>query len=129
MRIARLDHLVLTVRDIDATCAFYEKVLGMAVVTFGEGRKALAFGQQKFNLHQAGREFEPKAERPTPGSADLCLIADGTLDDVTDHLNKCAVPILEGPVKRTGALGPIRSVYFRDPDMNLIEVSTYDLPA
>ncbi|HEX5639288.1 MAG TPA: VOC family protein [Burkholderiaceae bacterium] len=125
MRIERLDHLVLTVRDIAATCAFYEKVLGMAVVTFGEGRKALAFGRHKFNLHEAGREFEPKADRPTPGSADLCLIAEGNLDGVIAHLKACAVPILEGPVKRTGALGPIRSVYFRDPDLNLIEVSTY----
>jgi catechol 2,3-dioxygenase-like lactoylglutathione lyase family enzyme len=97
----------------------------MEVVTFGAGRKALAFGQQKFNLHEAGREFEPKAERPTPGSADLCLIADGSLNEVTDHLRACGVPILEGPVQRTGALGPITSVYFRDPDQNLIEVSTY----
>lgn len=125
MRIERLDHLVLTVRDIAATCAFYTRVLGMEVVTFGEGRKALAFGQHKFNLHEAGREFEPKADKPTPGSADLCLIAQDPLDDVIAHLNACAVPILEGPVKRTGALGPILSVYFRDPDMNLIEVSTY----
>jgi len=125
MRIERLDHLVLTVRDIAATCDFYATVLGMEVVTFGAGRKALAFGQQKFNLHEAGREFEPKADRPTPGSADLCLIADGSLNEVIDHLRTCGVPILEGPVKRTGALGPITSVYFRDPDQNLIEVSTY----
>jgi catechol 2,3-dioxygenase-like lactoylglutathione lyase family enzyme len=125
MRIERLDHLVLTVRDIAATCAFYERVLGMQVVTFGEGRKALAFGQHKFNLHEAGREFEPKADRPTPGSIDLCLIAQGNLDGVIAHLKACGVPILEGPVKRTGALGPILSVYFRDPDRNLIEVSTY----
>jgi len=125
MRIERLDHLVLTVRDIAATCEFYTRVLGMEVVTFGEGRKALAFGQHKFNLHEAGREFEPKADKPTPGSADLCLIAQGDLDAVIAHLAACAVPILEGPVKRTGALGPIRSVYFRDPDRNLIEVSTY----
>jgi catechol 2,3-dioxygenase-like lactoylglutathione lyase family enzyme len=125
MRIERLDHLVLTVRDVAATCDFYSTVLGMEVVTFGAGRKALAFGQQKFNLHEAGREFEPKADRPTPGSADLCLIADGSLNEVTDHLRTCGVPILEGPVQRTGALGPITSVYFRDPDQNLIEVSTY----
>jgi catechol 2,3-dioxygenase-like lactoylglutathione lyase family enzyme len=98
----------------------------MQVVTFGAGRKALAFGRQKFNLHEAGREFEPKADRPTPGSADLCLIADGALADVIDHLRACDVPILEGPVQRTGALGPITSVYFRDPDHNLIEVSTYN---
>jgi catechol 2,3-dioxygenase-like lactoylglutathione lyase family enzyme len=125
MRIERLDHLVLTVRDIAATCDFYSTVLGMQVATFGAGRKALAFGQQKFNLHEAGREFEPKADRPTPGSADLCLIADGSLNEVIDHLRACGVPILEGPVQRTGALGPIASVYFRDPDQNLIEVSTY----
>src|SRR5512137_1015483 len=125
MKIERLDHLVLTVRDIAATCAFYTKVLGMEVVTFGEGRKALAFGQHKFNLHEAGREFEPKADKPTPGAIDLCLIARGNLDDVIAHLKACGVPILEGPVKRTGALGPILSVYFRDPDLNLIEVSTY----
>jgi catechol 2,3-dioxygenase-like lactoylglutathione lyase family enzyme len=125
MRIERLDHLVLTVRDIVATCAFYQRVLGMEVVTFGEGRKALAFGQHKFNLHEAGREFEPKADKPTPGAIDLCLIAQGTLDDVIAHLKACGVPILEGPVKRTGARGPILSVYFRDPDLNLIEVSTY----
>lgn len=125
MRIERLDHMVLTVRDIAATCEFYARVLGMEVVTFGEGRRALAFGQQKFNLHEAGREFEPKADRPTPGSADLCLITQGPLDAVIAHLAACDVPILEGPVRRTGALGPIMSVYFRDPDANLIEVSNY----
>lgn len=125
MKIERLDHLVLTVRDLAATCDFYTEVLGMEVVTFAGGRKALSFGQQKFNLHEAGKEFEPKADRPTPGSADLCLIAQGTLAGVIDHLQACGVPILEGPVKRTGALGPITSVYFRDPDQNLIEVSTY----
>lgn len=125
MRIERLDHLVLTVRDIAATCEFYARVLGMEVVTFGEGRRALAFGQQKFNLHEAGREFEPKADRPTPGSADLCLITQEPLDAVIAHLAACDVPILEGPVRRTGALGPITSVYFRDPDANLIEVSNY----
>lgn len=126
MRIERIDHLVLTVRDVAATCEFYTRVLGMTAVSFGEGRKALAFGPHKFNLHEAGREFEPKAHRPTPGSADLCLIAAGPLDQVIAHLEACGVPILEGPVPRTGALGPIRSVYFRDPDLNLIEVSTYD---
>jgi len=125
MRIDRLDHLVLTVRDVDATCAFYARVLGMDVVTFGQGRRALAFGRQKINLHPAGREFEPKAARPTPGSADLCLIAAAPLDEVIAHLSACGVAIEEGPVARTGATGPIRSVYFRDPDGNLIEVSTY----
>jgi catechol 2,3-dioxygenase-like lactoylglutathione lyase family enzyme len=126
MRIDRLDHLVLTVRDVEATCAFYADVLGMSAVTFAGGRKALSFGHQKFNLHQHGREFEPKAERPTPGSADLCLIAETPLAEVIEHLKARGVPILEGPVSRTGATGPILSVYFRDPDMNLIEVSNYD---
>ena len=125
MKIDRIDHLVLTVRSIDATCEFYSRVLGMEVVTFGAGRKALAFGAQKLNLHEAGREFEPKAARPTPGSADLCLIAAVPLPDVIAHLQRCNVPILEGPVARTGATGPIQSVYFRDPDQNLIEVASY----
>ena len=128
MEIDRIDHVVMTVRDIDATCAFYARVLGMRIVTFAGGRKALAFGRQKINLHLAGREFEPKAAHPTPGSVDLCLIANGTLDDVVAHLRACDVAIVEGPVAKTGAVGPIRSVYFRDPDANLIEVSTYDAP-
>ena len=125
MRVDRLDHLVLTVRDLAATCDFYSRVLGMRVVTFGEGRKALAFGAQKINLHEAGREFEPKAEHPTPGSADLCLIAAVPLTEVITHLQASRVPILEGPVARTEAQRAIRSVYFRDPDLNLIEISTY----
>ncbi len=126
--IDRVDHFVLTVRDVDATCEFYARVLGMRVVTFGEGRKALAFGAQKVNLHQAGREFEPKASHPTPGSADFCLIAAVPLPDVVAHLARCGVPILEGPVARTGATGPLQSVYFRDPDLNLVEVSVYAAP-
>jgi catechol 2,3-dioxygenase-like lactoylglutathione lyase family enzyme len=126
MNIDRIDHVVMTVRDIDATCDFYSRVLAMRVVTFAGGRKALAFGRQKINLHLAGREFEPKAAHPTPGSVDLCLIATGTLADVEAHLRACGVPIIEGPVAKTGAIGPIRSVYFRDPDANLIEVSTYE---
>ena len=125
MRVDRLDHLVLTVADIDATVEFYTRVLGMKAVTFGAGRTALAFGRSKVNLHQAGHEFEPKAHRPTPGSADLCLIAVGPLEQVIEELTAHRVPIEEGPVERTGATGPIRSVYFRDPDRNLIEVSTY----
>jgi catechol 2,3-dioxygenase-like lactoylglutathione lyase family enzyme len=127
MNIDRIDHVVMTVRDIDATCAFYTQVLDMRVVTFAEGRKALAFGRQKINLHQAGREFEPKAAHPTPGSVDLCLVTTATLDQVAERLAACGVPILQGPVDKTGATGPIRSVYFRDPDDNLIEVSTYDV--
>ena len=126
MNIDRIDHVVMTVRDIVATCNFYTRALGMRVVTFGGGRKALAFGAQKINLHVAGREFEPKAAHPTPGSIDLCLITTGTLDAVVTHLGTCGVPIIEGPIVKTGAMGSIRSVYFRDPDANLIEVSTYD---
>ncbi|OCJ17413.1 glyoxalase [Rhizobium sp. AC44/96] len=121
--IDRLDHLVLTVADIDATCAFYARVLGMTIETFGEGRKALRFGNQKINLHQAGREFEPKARQPMPGSTDLCFIASTLLEQVVVHLQAEGVVIEEGPVRRTGANGPIRSVYLRDPDGNLIEVS------
>jgi catechol 2,3-dioxygenase-like lactoylglutathione lyase family enzyme len=123
MHIDSLDHLVLTVADIEASCAFYQRVLGMKVVTFGAGRKALAFGTQKINLHQAGREFEPKAEHPTPGSADLCFLTSLPLAQVQAHLGACGVTVTEGPVQRTGAQGPILSVYFRDPDRNLIEVS------
>lgn len=124
MQIDHLDHLVLTVADIETTVDFYTRVLGMQAVTFGEGRKALVFGQQKINLHQAGREFEPKAERPTPGSADLCFIVATPLAEVVAHLQAQGVAIVEGPVQRTGATGPIRSVYVRDPDFNLIELST-----
>ena len=123
MQLERLDHLVLTVADIDATIAFYERVLGMRAQTFGAGRRALAFGRQRINLHQAGREFEPKARRPTPGSADLCFLSAVPLDAVIAHLQACDVAIEEGPVPRTGAVGPIDSVYFRDPDGNLLEVS------
>ena len=126
MNIDRIDHVVMTVRDVDATCDFDARVLGMRVVTFAEGRKALAFGKQKINLHLAGREFEPKAAHPTPGSVDLCLITTGTLDDAIAQLALCGVPVLEGPVAKTGATGPLRSIYFRDPDANLIEVSTYE---
>ena len=125
MKIDRLDHLVLTVADIERTCAFYAGVLGMEVVTFGAGRKALLFGRQKINLHEVGREFEPKALRPTAGSGDLCFIADGNLEAVVTHLGACGVAIEEGPVDRTGATGPIRSVYIRDPDRNLIEIAVY----
>ena len=123
MRVERLDHLVLTVADIDASCAFYQRVLGMQVVTFGQGRKALAFGQQKINLHRHGAEFEPKALRPTPGSADLCLLVSTPLMEVMAHLQRCDVAIEEGPVPRTGATGALMSVYIRDPDRNLIELA------
>jgi catechol 2,3-dioxygenase-like lactoylglutathione lyase family enzyme len=125
MRIDRLDHLVLTVADVEATCAFYRDVLGMTVVTFGAGRRALAFGRQKINLHETGREIDPKAQRPTPGSADLCLVAATALETVIAELVAHGVAIVEGPVPRTGATGPIRSVYIRDPDANLVEIATY----
>lgn len=125
--IDRLDHFVLTVADIEATCAFYARVLGMEVRTFGlEGRKALHFGRQKINLHQKGREFEPRAANPVPGSADLCLIAAAPLESIVAYLAACDVPIEVGPVAKTGATGPIRSVYIRDPDRNLIEISSYE---
>jgi catechol 2,3-dioxygenase-like lactoylglutathione lyase family enzyme len=123
MQVEILDHLVLTVRDLDAALEFYASVLGMRVVTFGENRKALAFGTQKINLHLARRELEPKAAVPTPGSADLCFLTVEPLENVVDHLRSLGVPVIEGPVRRTGATGPIRSLYFRDPDGNLIEIA------
>jgi catechol 2,3-dioxygenase-like lactoylglutathione lyase family enzyme len=129
VRIDRIDHLVLTVADLDQTMNFYVRVLGMEPVTFGAGRRALRFGRHKLNLHQAGRELEPKARRPTPGSADLCLVTTTPLDRVLGHLRAHGVPVEEGPVPRTGATGPITSVYLRDPDGNLVEVSTYDAEA
>ena len=121
--IERLDHLVLTVADIARTVDFYRRVLGMQHQVFGQGRSALVFGQQKFNLHQQGQEFEPKALRPTPGAIDLCLITDWSIAAVLEHLTQQGVAVEQGPVARTGAVGPIQSVYFRDPDGNLIEVS------
>ena len=123
LTLASLDHLVLTVADLDATIAFYTRVLGMEVVTFGSGRKALAFGAQKINLHCAGAEFKPHAAAPTRGSADLCFLTDVPLAAAAEHIRSCGVTIEEGPVPRTGATGPILSVYLRDPDGNLIEVS------
>jgi catechol 2,3-dioxygenase-like lactoylglutathione lyase family enzyme len=126
MNINRLDHLVLTVNDIEATCSFYKRTLGMEVVVFGGGRKALSFGAQKINLHQKGKEYEPKALKPTPGSGDLCFITSVPISEVIAHLNSCGIEIIEGPTRRTGATGPIISVYFRDPDLNLIEVSNYE---
>jgi len=126
MTIDRLDHLVLTVHDLDATLDFYTRVLGMDAITFGGGRKALRFGRQKINLHEVSRTFEPKAARLTPGSADLCLITATPLAAVHEHLRAHDVDVIEGPVGRTGAEGPITSVYVRDPDDNLIEIATYD---
>ena len=123
MRLRTLDHVVLTVTDIDATLSFYERALGMRRVSFGGGRFALAFGDQKLNLHQAGNEFEPKAAWPTPGSADLCFLIDGSIDAAADELRALGVLTETGPVERTGTRGPIRSIYVRDPDGNLVEVA------
>ncbi|MEO8038790.1 MAG: VOC family protein [Betaproteobacteria bacterium] len=123
IHIDRIDHVVLTVRSIAATTDFYRRTLGMSVVKFAGGRVALGFGQQKFNLHEAGHEFEPKADRPAPGSADFCLVTATPIADVIAHLKREEVEILEGPVDRTGAIGRLLSVYFRDPDLNLVEVA------
>lgn len=123
--IDHLDHLVLTTRDEAACVHFYCTVLGMRLETFGAGRKAFVFGAQKINLHIAGKEFEPKAQHPTPGALDLCFIASLPLDRAMAKLAEHGIPIESGPVQRTGAQGPIRSIYVRDPDLNLIEISEY----
>jgi len=125
MDIKNLDHLVLTVANLESTCKFYSLALGMEIIEFGENRKALKFGNQKINLHQHGREFEPKAFKPMPGTADLCFITDFPLREVMQELKEKCIEIEEGPVERTGANGKIVSIYLRDPDMNLIEVSNY----
>lgn len=125
MQVDRIDHLVLTVRDIDASVSFYQSVMGMKKIVFGQGRVALSFGKQKINLHQLGSEFEPKASNVMSGSADLCFIISTSIDSAIEHLNNCGVTVIEGPVSRTGANGEIQSVYFRDLDGNLIEVSNY----
>lgn len=125
MIIDRIDHLVLTVSDISTTIRFYEEVLGFSAVTFKQNRKALIFGAQKINLHQQEMEFEPKASRPTPGSADLCFITSTSINDVVSEILQAGIPIVEGPVERTGATGEIMSIYIRDPDGNLIEISQY----
>lgn len=125
MKIDGFDHVVLTVRDIEASCEFYAKALGMKIVTFGENRKALSFGSQKINLQQLGRESALRADKPMPGSADVCFITSLSLSDVIAHLNSCGVELIAGPVERNGARGLMMSLYFRDPDKNLIEVSNY----
>lgn len=124
--IDRLDHVVFTVASIDRTLDFYRRVLGMEPVTFAGGRRGLAFGPQKINLHEVGKEFSPRAHRALAGTADLCLISAVPLDQVVAHLHAEGIAIEQGPVPKSGATGPITSVYFRDPDLNLIEVSTYD---
>jgi catechol 2,3-dioxygenase-like lactoylglutathione lyase family enzyme len=126
MKIDSIDHIVFTVKDINATCAFYAKVLRMEVITFSENRKALSFGSQKINLQQLGRESTLIAQRPTPGSADVCFITSLALSDVIAHLKSSGVNLVAGPVERSGARGKMMSIYFRDPDMNLIEVANYN---
>ena len=126
MKIDRIDHIVITAFDVERTIDFYSRVLGMEPITFAGGRRGLAFGRQKINLHQSGREYEPKALKPTPGSMDLCFVTEAPLADVIAGLKAHGVAIADGPVPKTGALGPMTSVYFRDPDGNLIEVSNYE---
>ena len=123
--IDRIDHFVITVADLEATLSFYESVLGFRRVTEPGRPTALAFGSQKINVHEAAHPFEPKALRPTPGAADFCLVAAAPLADIVDHLRAHGVAIELGPVERTGARGPMTSVYFRDPDGNLIEIGKY----
>lgn len=118
-----LDHLVLTVRDIDAAIGFYEGVLGMRATTFGDGRRALHFGEQKLNLHEAGNEFAPAAAHPAPGTADLCFITRTPVEGVVRVLESHGIEVEQGPVERAGATGQLLSVYLRDPDGNLIEVA------
>jgi catechol 2,3-dioxygenase-like lactoylglutathione lyase family enzyme len=126
--IDHLDHLVLTTTNREACVDFYTRVLGMKLETFGAGRLAFRFNSQKINIHERGREFEPKAHLPVPGALDLCFVASCPLDAVIARLNACRWPIVEGPVERTGAVEKLRSVYVRDPDLNLIEISE-PLPA
>ena len=124
--IDRLDHLVLTIADLATTCEFYARVLGMEKVVFGvDNRVALSFGHQKINLHPTGNEYEPRATTALPGTGDVCLITETPISDVVLHLENCGIKIILGPVPKTGAIGAITSVYFRDPDGNLIEVSNY----
>jgi len=123
MKMDSLDHIVLTVSSIEETCVFYASVLGMEIITFGDNRKALTFGSQKINLHKFGSEFEPKAQHAATGSGDLCFLTSVPLPELIAHLESNGVNIIEGPTQRTGATGPILSVYFRDPDRNLIEVA------
>ena len=123
MKVKELDPFVLTANDIEDSIQFYTTVLGMELVSFEDGRNSLIFGKQKINLHQAGKEILPHAKHPLPGSADLCFVTDTSMEQILEHLNTCGITILEGPVKRIGATGPLQSIYIRDPDGNLIEIS------
>lgn len=127
--ITHLDHLVLTTVNLEKCLDFYSRVLKMQVITFGDHRYALQFGEQKINIHQYGKEFEPKAHLPVPGALDLCFITNEPLDRVVAHIKSEGIVILEGPINRTGAIGPISSIYLRDPDLNLIEISQYISPS
>ena len=124
--IDHIDHIVLTTRDREGCIRFYTEILGMRLESFGENRLALKFGSQKINLHEWGLEFTPRAHVAAPGTLDLCFISSIPLESVMARLKEAHVPILEGPVAKTGALGPIRSVYVRDPDLNLVEISVYN---
>tara|TARA_Y100000034_G_scaffold119845_1_gene162038 strand:+ start:428 stop:802 length:375 start_codon:yes stop_codon:yes gene_type:complete len=121
----RIDHIVLTVDDIQETIDFYTHIFKMEAITFGDNRRALRFGEQKINLHQRGKEFLPCASRPTPGSIDICFISDESIDIFEERIKMMGLEIEEGPVKRSGAVGEILSIYFRDPSGNLIEISNY----
>ncbi|EAO0677886.1 VOC family protein [Salmonella enterica] len=126
--ISHLDHLVLTSRNVSACIDFYTRILGMKAITFGGDRQALIFGNQKINIHEYGKELEPKAHQPQPGALDLCFVVNESVADIMTHLHAHNVYILEGPVRRTGAIGVIISVYIRDPDLNLIELAVYEQP-
>lgn len=123
MQINKLDHLVVTATDIEQALGFYTEVLGMEAVTFADGRKALLFGEQKINLHKVGEEIKPHAQAPMPGSTDICFITETPVQQIVSHLTSCNVTIIEGPVKRSGAVGSLLSIYIRDPDGNLIELA------
>lgn len=125
MAFVGIDHIVLTVKSIEASIKFYCSILGMKEITFGQGRKAILCGSQKMNLHEHGKEFEPKAHHPLPGSVDICFIIDSPLEEMQKRLAQHKIAIIEGPVERTGARGKILSIYVRDPDQNLVEISNY----
>ena len=125
MKITGLDQMVLTVGDMERSCDFYRKVLGLDVAIFEGGRRALTFGRQKINLHQAGEEIKPNAPAAAPGTGDICFVTETPIDEVVETLNIFLVEIVHGPVPQNGACGAMRSVYFRDPDGNLVEVANY----
>ena len=123
MKVSKLDHFIITANNLEKTIDFYSRILGMEQQTYSDGRKALIFGDQKINLHEAGKEFKPHAQNPLPGSADLCFITRTPMQQVISHLTTCNVSIIEGPLEKSGASGPLLSIYIRDPDNNLIEIA------